>query len=32
MMARMQSLVGDKNFDRMMRRGMSLPDHAPPAR
>ena len=31
-MARMQSLVGDKNFDRIMRRGMSLPDHAPPAR
>jgi NAD(P)-dependent dehydrogenase (short-subunit alcohol dehydrogenase family) len=32
MMARMQSLAGDKNFDRIMRRGMSLPDHAPPAR
>jgi NAD(P)-dependent dehydrogenase (short-subunit alcohol dehydrogenase family) len=32
MMARMQSLVGDKNFDKLMRRGMSLPDHAPPAK
>ena len=32
MMARTQSLVGDKNFDRLMRRGMSLPDHAPPAK
>ena len=32
MMARMQSLVGDKNFDKMMRRGMSMPDHAPPAK
>ena len=31
-LARMQSLVGDKNFDKMMRRGMSMPDHAPPAR
>ena len=32
MMARPQSLVGDKNFDRLMRRSMSLPDHAPPAK
>ena len=32
MMARTQSLVGDKNFDKLMRRGMSMPDHAPPAK
>ena len=31
-MARAQSLLGDKNFDRLMRRVMHLPDHAPPAR
>lgn len=30
--ARMQSLAGDKNFDRIVRRSMKLPDHAPPAR
>ena len=32
MMARTQSLIGDKNFDKLMRRGMSMPDHAPPAK
>ena len=31
-MARAQSLLGDKNFDRLMRRVMHLPDHAPPAK
>ncbi len=31
-MARMQSLAGDKNFDKIMRRVAKLPDHAPPAR
>ena len=31
-MARAQSLVGAKNFDRLMRRVMHLPDHAPDAR
>jgi NAD(P)-dependent dehydrogenase (short-subunit alcohol dehydrogenase family) len=32
MMARTQSLVGDKNFDRLVSRAMKMPDHAPPAR
>lgn len=32
MMARMQSLAGDKRFDKLMRRSMKLPDHAPKAR
>ena len=32
MMARTQSLVGNKNFDRLIRRVMHLPDHAPPAK
>ncbi|MBM3666174.1 MAG: SDR family oxidoreductase [Actinobacteria bacterium] len=32
MMARMQSLLGDKRFDRLMRGSMDLPDHAPKAR
>lgn len=32
MMARLQSLAGDKRFDKLMRRSMKLPDHAPPAR
>jgi NAD(P)-dependent dehydrogenase (short-subunit alcohol dehydrogenase family) len=31
-MKRMQSLAGDKRFDRIMRRTMKLPDHAPKAR
>jgi hypothetical protein len=32
MMARMQSLAGDKNFDKIMRRAAKLPNHAPPAK
>ncbi len=32
MMARMQSVAGDKNFDKILRRFAKLPDHAPPAR
>jgi NAD(P)-dependent dehydrogenase (short-subunit alcohol dehydrogenase family) len=32
MMARMQSLAGDKNFDKILRRFAKLPDHAPPAK
>jgi NAD(P)-dependent dehydrogenase (short-subunit alcohol dehydrogenase family) len=32
LMARLQSLAGDKRFDRLMRRSMKLPDHAPPAK
>lgn len=32
MMKRISSLVGDKNFDRMMRRSMKLPDEAPKGR
>ena len=31
-MARLQGLVGEKRFDGLMRRGMRLPDHAPPAK
>lgn len=32
LMARAQSLAGDKRFDRLMRRSMKLPDDAPKAR
>jgi NAD(P)-dependent dehydrogenase (short-subunit alcohol dehydrogenase family) len=32
MMARMQGLLGDKRFDKAMRKSMGLPDHAPKAR
>ena len=32
LMYRMQRLVGDKNFDKLMRRSMKLPNDAPQAR
>ncbi|MDP9228087.1 MAG: SDR family oxidoreductase [Actinomycetota bacterium] len=32
LMRRVSSLVGDRNFDRIMRRSMNLPDDAPKAR
>lgn len=32
MMKRISGLVGDRNFDRIMRRGLRLPDDAPPPR
>jgi NAD(P)-dependent dehydrogenase (short-subunit alcohol dehydrogenase family) len=32
LMRRISRLIGDRNFDRLMRRAMKLPDEAPPAR